>query len=325
MSAFPYRLIERFFANVAVLTGGWTLALISSSYFADPESGDPDIIRGIRVISVVLAVVIVIFGVIPAVFVKERFVGTSVMSQSTEGLWNSLKQTFRLTPLWVLVGIIFFHFVGFGTVSILGQYVNIFYVNQGAIKDAAIIEGWKATSMFFAAMVSLPFWVWFCGRYDKKVALAVVLCSGIVNSLLNLVCMHPDYPYLQLIPAIFYAGVVNAIWMILTSMIPDIADYDELETGKRREGSINAVWSWFIKFAMTISAGLSGFLLQWTGFDVALGMKQPEEVTRSMLLLFSLLPIAFLLITLILLRLYPLNRETMGQVRQQLEARRGVL
>ncbi len=51
-------------------------------------------------------------------------------------------------------------------------------------------------------------------------------------------------------------------------MQADLADYDELITGQRREGIFSAVFSWTVKASNALAGGLGGLLLILTGFSV---------------------------------------------------------
>ena len=46
----------------------------------------------------------------------------------------------------------------------------------------------------------------------------------------------------------------------------DYCDYDELQTGVRREGLINAIGGWIIKASSAIAVFLSGITIVMTGF-----------------------------------------------------------
>lgn len=314
-----------FFSQLSLLGGAWVLPLAASSYFADPATGEADLVHGMKTVGIGLGLVTMLVGMLPGLFVTERFYAKEAAHQEKESLWISIRETLGTGPLWLLVGIIFCKNIGNGLTQQLGAYINIYYISEGELSDAAIIEGWKYTVGVLAGLLSIPFWTWLSERYEKKVCLYLILGSGIVGSFINLVCLNPDYPYLQLIPSIFGAAITGAIWLILPSMMADIADYDELRTHRRREGSINAVFSLSIKIALTLAAGLSGYILEWTGFDVAAGKVQPEDVTQNMVALYIILPAVAFLLTLFFLKAYPLSRQRMLEIRTELEARRGKL
>jgi GPH family glycoside/pentoside/hexuronide:cation symporter len=311
-----------FFTQVIALGGGWTLALVSSSWFADELTGDANIVYGTKVVSVFIGIIIIAAGVLPGLFIKERLYEKTTSHQEKESLFKSLKETMTNKAFLFLTIIVCLQIMGGNSVSQMGQYINIYYINGGELHNAFMIEGWKTTAMFVASILSIPFWIWFCEKFDKRTALIVIIASGFVGHSLNFFCLNPDLPYLQLIPAAFNSGIVGSIWLIVPSMKADVADYDEIHTGKRREGSINSVFSVMLHTSITIALGISGMLLHFSGFDVAVGTEQPKEVLDKMIAIYMIVPFLIWSLSLFFLTRYPLNRKKMEEIRLTLEERR---
>jgi glycoside/pentoside/hexuronide:cation symporter, GPH family len=314
--------VRTLFTKFGVLVAGWVLPFAASPFFADPD-GNPDLVRGVQVISIGLAVVVLFMGSLPAFFNQERYYAKEASKQSKEPLIKGLRETMSIKPLWLMIGFVVLQVFGSQITGALGFYINMFYINDGQLLDASIIEGFKDTTAFLMGLAAIPFWTWVCEKLDKKWTMMIIISSGFIGAFLNLICLTPKYPYLQIVPAVFYASVVASMWPIIPSMLADMVDYDELHTGKRREGSINAVFSWFLKLGMTLPVGVSGFVLAWTGFNAAAGQSQPPEVLQRMLWAYILLPLVFWGAALILLYKYPLKRERMQEIRTELERRRG--
>jgi GPH family glycoside/pentoside/hexuronide:cation symporter len=312
------------FMKFGVLVGSWILPFAASPLFGDPLTGKSDLVRGVQIISIGLAVATIALGVLPAIFIPERYYHKEASKQAKEPLIRGIRDSFSLRPLWLLISIVVFQVFGNGLTSAMGFYINLYYVNAGKLTDAAVIEGFKGSTAFVVGLAAVPFWTWVCERLDKKWTLMIIVGSGFVAAGLNLLCITPGMPYLQIVPAVFYASVTASIWLILPSMLADIVDLDELKTNRRREGNINAVFSWFFKLGGTVAMGLSGFILEWTGFDAKLGA-QPEAVLHRMLLLYILLPTIFWIVAVILIGIYPLNRKKMSEIRAELESRRGAV
>jgi GPH family glycoside/pentoside/hexuronide:cation symporter len=315
------------FGKFGFFIGGWVLAIATSSYFANPETGKPDIIAGMRVISWFIAGCILVVGLLPALFVKERYYQHEVASKPKPrlGFWQSIRESSNCRPLWFLVGAAFCLVLGTGAVSTLGQYLNYYYVNHGDLQAANIISGWKTSVIVVSGIVCIPLWSWLGKRYDKKAVVAAMLLTSLLGHLLNIVCMTPDYPYLQIISGVFESGAISAVWLFIPSMKADAADYDEQLTNRRREGSINAFFSWFVKVAHTCAFFVGGVLLEFTGFtDPKLG-DQPPEVLHRMMVIYIALPTFVWGLGLLCLWRYPLNREKMLVIRADLEARRGTV
>jgi GPH family glycoside/pentoside/hexuronide:cation symporter len=106
-------------------------------------------------------------------------------------------------------------------------------------------------------------------------------------------------------------------------MKADIADFDELETGKRREGSINGIYSWFMKLALAGSLGISGIIIQYIAGIEPERISQTQEVVDRLFAAYLIIPAVILIVPLFFVWIYPLNRRRMASIREQLESRRG--
>ena len=233
-----------------------------------------------------------------------------------------MKESIRCKPLWSLIGISFFLVLGSTSVGSLGQYLSIYYIFDGDLSAASIVGGWKGTVLAATGILSIPFWAWLGERFDKKVMVISMLIFSMVGHLMNFFCMRPDMPYLQIVPAVFESGAIAAVWLFIPSMKADTADYDELRTTRRREGSINSFYSWFIKAALTCAMGLGGLVLEVSGFT-SKHVHQPADVLNRMLGYYLTVPIAIWGVALGFALSYPLSRIRMAGIRAELEERRG--
>lgn len=305
--------------------GGWVLALVTSAIFVNPGTGKPDIVLGMRWVCWGIAILFVVAGLLPALFVTERFPrGKSARNASNEKLWDSIKDSATCRPLWNLIATSCFLQFGMVSVGSLWQYANIYYIFGGDIGAASVLAGWKSSATVVTALAAAPMWVALAERFDKMKVLIGMLTLMIISHLLNLFLMRPDMPYLQLITGGAEAAGFAGFWMLLPSMKADVSDYDELQTGRRREGSLNAFYSWFLKLGGTASLGASGFLLQLTGYDAHLS-SQPHGVLKFMFYAYIFVPIVFWFGAICVASFYRLSRERMADVRFTLEERRGTL
>lgn len=312
-----------FFGKFSLLAGGWVMALATGGLFTD-ATGRPDIVAGMRICGWVIAGGILLFGFLPALFVRERYYKIETKQLPRVSLFQSLRESARCKPLWSLIGTSFFLIVGYGSVAAIGQYVNIYYVCGGDLARASVITGWKTSVVVLTGIACIPVWTWLGERFDKKTMVAVMLAGCVGGHLLNIVLMTPDHPYWQIIPGVFESGAIAAIWLFLPSMKADIADYDESETARRREGSLNAFYSWFNKVGHTLAMGIGGFIIDVSGFVVNLPAQSPA-VLKRMMVLFIATPILCWGLALACVWFYPLSRERMTALRALLENRRGCL
>jgi GPH family glycoside/pentoside/hexuronide:cation symporter len=309
--------------QILQVLAGWILAGATLSIFSTAPDGSPNLVNGMRYISIGLAVVTVGLGVLPGIFVRERYYAKETSHQAKQKLLTSLKQTLKTRPFLLVVAIVFTNVFGYGMVSTLGFYVNAYYVCEGNIKLAATISGAKTTLLFAPNLLAIPVCTWLASRYGKKLILYLVATSSVVGNLSILIFYTPDHPWLQIIPPLLMSPIGVGMWLIIPAMLADVSDYDELATGVRREGSFSAVFSWTFKASTTLTAGIAGFILTLTGFDVNYGADQPAYVLRNLRLFYVFIPIVFLILNIICVSMYGLSRKRMMEIRAELEARRG--
>jgi GPH family glycoside/pentoside/hexuronide:cation symporter len=292
--------------------------------FASEHLGEKPIVTGMRLMCWVIAFMILVFGILPAIFVKERYYAKEASKQTSEPFWQSIRDSLRCAPLWSLISASFFLVMGYSAIGGLGQYVNIYYVCGGDMLKAGAIAGVKGTVLAVSGIAMLPLFAWLGEKYDKRVVVMMMLGMSMFGHLLNYWLMTPDHPYLQIVAGFFEASSIGAVWMFLPSMKADVADWDEQRTSRRREGSINAFYSWFIKASLTASMGIGGIVLAITGFQAKLP-QQPDDVLMRMFTVYLVVPIAIWAIALLSIWFYPLTRARCNELRATLESRRGAV
>ena len=309
------------FSKLSSLAGGWVMAFVTGAWFINASTGKGDIVIGMRTGCWFISAVIILFGLCPALFVKERHYDVET-KQQREPLWKSVKESAQCGPLWALIGISFFLLVGTMSTGTLAQYITIYKVFGGDMHAASIVGGWKSTVIVVTGIVSIPLWAWLGERFDKKIMVIAMLAMGILGVQLNYFCLRPDMPYLQILPGVFEVGAYSALWLFIPSMKADVADWDELKTTRRREGSINSFYSWFIKVSLTCGIGLGAAVLQFSGFQAKLPV-QPPEVLARMMTLYQVLPAISYGIGILIACFYPVTRQRMAAIRAELESRCG--
>jgi GPH family glycoside/pentoside/hexuronide:cation symporter len=100
-----------------------------------------------------------------------------------------------------------------------------------------------------------------------------------------------------------------------------VVDYDESQTGQRREGSFSACQSWISKVGIALGVGASGWILQFTGFDAKQEIQDPQAIFMIRILL-SGIPVIGLVLALIAILRFPLTEARMAEIRHKLETTR---
>ncbi|MDR1283846.1 MAG: MFS transporter [Opitutaceae bacterium] len=292
---------------------------------AGSQPGEKPVVIGVKLVCWLLAVIIVCVGLFPALFARERYYKSEgVRRQARDPFWKNIAESSRCVPLWALIAITFFVLLSTNSTGTLGQYVNFYYVCDGDLAKGALITGVKGSVLVVTGIACIPLFTWLGEKFDKRTMLMAMLGCTMGGHLLNYFLMTPAHPWLQIISGVFEFSAVSAVWLFIPSMKADVADWDELHTARRREGSINAFFSFFFKCALTVAMGLGGVVLQLSGFDAKLA-GQPGDVTLRMFHLYLILSPALCAAGIAIAWFYPLDRTRSAQIRATLEARRGAL
>jgi GPH family glycoside/pentoside/hexuronide:cation symporter len=177
--------------------------------------------------------------------------------------------------------------------------------------------------MVLVGFAGVPFFSTVAHRTTKRTAMILVLSLSILAFGLTWVLYNPNYPYLQLVTAGFNAFTMAGFWMLYGAIGADVIDYDELESGKRREGAFSACGSFFMKIGLGIGMGGSGLVLTMSGFDESLGGEQSESALTLMRLFLAVIPIIGLVVALFFILRFQLTKERSQEIRNLLEERRG--
>ncbi len=301
----------------------WCWWFTKLDMFNDPVTGQPDTLAGTRFLSVILGLIILTFGILPAIFVKERFAQLTKKEKRTS-LKRDLKLTLSDRNFLVMVAVTVFFIASSALMNSFGQFISTFYVMGGDETMAAKFNGYWQTISTVGVFFGITCANLVSPRWGKRKTMAVALMFQVVGNFMTYFILWPGRPYLTLLNPFIIGFGMQTTWLLVGSMIADIADEDELNTGERREGSFSSVYSWAVKLSFTIGFGLSGPLLEMTGFDVAMGVNQADAFFR-MKLIMTLLPVAMLLTAIWALRRYTITEETAAATRAALEARRGVV
>lgn len=292
--------------------------------FTNPDTGEPDTIRGLRIVALGCMAVFVILGLLPVFLCKERNYHAVAAKQKKVPLLSSLKAVWGNRQFTTILGARFIFCFCYSMVGIMAGYMNVYYVFGGDKKAAFAAFGYIGSSFHVAALLSsLFFFPWLIRRIGKKTALQVAAGILIVGCVSKLFLYIPGQPRLQ-IAVISFNGIAGAgFGLIPAAMIADLADEDELSTGLRREAVFGALLSWFEKAGNSLGGLISGLMLVWIGFQAqAPGGVQSESTLRFMKLSYFAFPALGAAIALYLLRRYTLNEERAYIVKSELARRR---
>jgi glycoside/pentoside/hexuronide:cation symporter, GPH family len=284
-----------------------------------------DTMHGIRWVGTGAGLVIVVFGLIPAFFLKERFGSVSTSAgkkKPRQSLLTGVKSAVKNGPFVRLTLAVTTVLIGASMVGGLGFYVFVYYLYGGDKTAGSVLLGWHMTIQLAANMVLAPFLAKLSVRFGKKEVFLAAIGWGCVRSALLWFLLDPAHPWLVLINAVLM-GVDNvAIFMLCHAMIADVCDVDERDHGNRREGLFGSLFSWVFKNGIALSYALSGFILVWIGYNPTKGAAQLPRTMELMKTFYSAVPAVFFLLAFWVFFKYPISRRLATEVRAELDERR---
>ncbi|WP_072621505.1 MFS transporter [Spirulina major] len=174
------------------------------------------------------------------------------------------------------------------------------------------------------ALVMLFVWKQVSDRVGKKIVYALGTSIWIIAQG-GLFFLQPgQVTALYLLASLAGCGV-SVAYLIPWSMVPDIIEWDELNTGQRREGVFYGFMVLLQKFGLALALFLVGQGLDYAGFvERAPGEPlpvQPDSALTAIRLVVGPFPIVVLLLGLILVYFYPITRSVHDDIRRQLAER----
>jgi GPH family glycoside/pentoside/hexuronide:cation symporter len=134
--------------------------------------------------------------------------------------------------------------------------------------------------------------------------------------------VQPGQLALLFLLAILAGAGVSIGYIIPWSMIPDVIEQDELETGQRREGVFYGFFVFMQKLGLSLGLAISNFILEAAGYITPVPggpvPVQPASVLMALRLFVSFAPAVVLLISFLVVRAYPITRERHAAIRAQL-------
>jgi len=319
--------VQNFIGQLPYLVAPWFLWIMTyEGLFENQRSGAAGL-------SIIIAIIVISVGIIPAIFLRERFkdIAQSEEKVSVAGSFGKIISDFfkgfaitlKSSSFLKLCLATFLVFNGFMLISSFQFYVIIYYVFSGDQTLGAEYAGYAGTLMSISTFIVIVFITWLGTKIGKRRAFFVSTGLSMIGYALKWICYNPDLPWLVVIPSPFLAFGLGGLFVLMPSMIADVVDADELKTNKRREGMYGSIFWWMVKLGLAAALMGGGYLLEITGFDVALEGNQLVSTIFLLRLFDAGFPIITSVIAIWAIATFPITEEKAHQVRMELEKRRG--
>lgn len=325
--------VQNFIGQLAYVASPWFLWIMTYEGFFENQK------EGAAGLAIIIAIFVIAIGILPAIFLKERFVQSDEdkadraarkaagggLVRNTVEFFKGFGLVLQSKPFLLLCLATFLVFNGFMLIASFQFYVIIYYVFGGDQLLGAEYAGYAGTVQGIAFFVVVVIATKLGTKIGKRRAFFVTTGVATFGYLLKWVCYNPEIPWLVVIPAPFYAFALGGLFTLMPAMVADMVDLDELSTHERREGMFGSIFWWVVKLGMAAALAGSGYLLNASGFDVALEGAQTEQTVFLLRVFDVLIPAVTCLIAIWAVAKFPITEERAREIRAQLEARRGSL
>ncbi|MEM9566916.1 MAG: MFS transporter [Cyanobacteria bacterium P01_E01_bin.34] len=287
--------------------GGSILALGLALFISDQ-------VENLKQQFMLLAGAIAIMAVIPIFLcvwgTEERY------SSATEHHLSPLEQikiAFGTRSFLFVIGIYLASWLSFQlTASIIPFYAEHWMGLEDATPLALTVQSTAITMLFVWSNLSR--------RLGKRVVYFLGMSLWIVAQIFLFFLPQGQVGFLYFLCVLAGMGVSTA-YLIPWSMIPDVIDEDELNTGERREGIFYAFMVLLQKMGLAFGLFMVGQALEFSGFDSELAA-QPDSALMAIRMAIGPLPSVFLVCGLVLAFFYPITRKRHAEILKQLHERK---
>ncbi len=301
-----------FIGNICAILTPWMYRVANMKTFANE-------VEGMRYVGMGVGAIILTTGLLCVWKCRETHYSEAA-SQPRTRLWETMKAVMKNRTYVRLIGSIFLVTAGYNFVNGFTNYIMIYYVFGGVKAAAGTVMGINGTAWALTALIAVFPMTWSSRRFGKAATIRFAIALMIAGNLSKIVCYHRTYPLLTLIPTTLISTGMLVLYTMAGSMIADICDEDEIKYGVRREGTFSAMYSWWLKLAISTAYLVAGFLLERTGFDSALA--QQTDATLFWLRFWEIgLPSVLCALGISFLFRYPLTEERAYQNKRTLELR----
>jgi GPH family glycoside/pentoside/hexuronide:cation symporter len=228
---------------------------------------------------------------------------------------KAVKFTFKNKPFVRLIIAYLLMNLSFAFIKTLMAYFLIYQLNMEP--QVSIVMG----LLLVVVTITIFPWKKISEKWNKGPAYALGMAIGAVA--IGMCFFLPHQPTWLIYLIAVFAGIGFAVnWVFPWAMIPDVVDYDRLETGEYRSGMYFGVWGLATKISEAIALAGTGWILAL--FNYVPNVEQSASTLLGIRIFFGPIPALFILISLPLLIWYPITRAAHLKVRQQL-AEKGVL
>ncbi|WP_246140361.1 MFS transporter [Euhalothece natronophila] len=247
---------------------------------------------------------------------------TEVSRPPTLPIQQQIRIALSNRPFLFVVGIYLCSWLG---LQVTASMLPYFVVNWMGLEENHFTQ--MAITVQGTGLLVMAGWNYLGQRWGKR----KVYCTAIPLTLIaqaGLFLLQPGQVVAMYGLAVLAGAGLAVAYLIPWSMLPDVVDLDELETGQRREGIFYGFVVQLQKIAVAIALFMVGRILDAAGLvsangeDIAADVAQPDSALLAIRWLIGPIPSLVLIGGIIFAWMYPITREFHEEILLKLSERK---
>lgn len=234
-----------------------------------------------------------------------------------ESLVGGIVSTFRNKPFLYTIGVMLTCCVaGYGSSSILIYYMT-YYMNLSDLETtwAFALTGIAGTVTLFVADRIMQ-------KFERKVAYGILIGGFILSFVILLLSPPGDKPLFYLAMILWGYGWM-CLWALIYTLIADATVVEEYMTGKQKEGTYYGIVQLGLKIGSGVMIWITGMVLEGSGYVA--NVQQSEQSLSAIRFMNSVVPGVMMVVSIVLMIFYPLNREIYAAIVSAIERKKAGL
>ena len=295
------------------ILGGMTALLVHDTILRSSDS----VQAGYALSAFLMGIVIIVTNWITFASVKERY--TRDEEEEEPGFIEGFRIAFSNRPFVMVTAIYLMSWLAIQFI----QANMLLYVRYWIGDEGRFII--LAMSLQVSIFLFLVVWTKISERIGKRHVYFVGVTFWLLVQF-ALFFVQPGQMNFLILLAILAGAGASVAYLIPWSMLPDVIDVDELNTGLRREGVYYGFFVFLQKLGISLGLAISNLVFDWAGYINAVPGEaipvQPEGVTWALRLFVSIVPAIVLILSFPIVYKYPITRTRHAEILAELAERK---
>lgn len=248
-------------------------------------------------------------------FVKPEKKGKFLDLKQIAGMFKEYFEILKLKPIQFIIGSSVVYLVA----NTVFSSDRVFYMTYNLGMSQKEIS-MMMLIITVSGVVFVPFIAKLAGAFDKK---TVFMCGigGAGVCLMASRFIGVNSLTAMIVICLIYSVANTCYWQLLPSMLYDVCEVEELISGQKRSGAVISLQALSESLSIAVAMQGLGIVLEMAGF-VSDAAVQPETALTWVSNCFTFLPGLFMVLVVVMISRYPINKKVFTRVMDALERRK---